>query len=139
MPSSRRWRMRGAVPPWGIVASMELTPRPMPTDARLLPLAGGAGSPDASCACCAPGDGGASRSDVVAETSVAEYLVAGMTCGNCVSHVTADLSALDGVRGVEVDLVAGGVSTVRVLSDDAIDPALIAEAVADGGYEVVPA
>jgi len=107
----------------------------IPLGARVLPLAGAASANDASCACCAPAD-----SAPATEASVtAEYRVAGMTCGNCVSHVTADLSELDGVRGVEVELVAGGVSTVRVASDHVLDPSVVAETVADGGYELVGA
>lgn len=118
---------------------MDISIGPVPAGARELPLVGGAAD-DAGCACCAPGGSTSAAADVAAEASVtAEYRVAGMTCGNCVSHVTADLTALDGVRGVEVDLVAGGVSTVRVLSDRPIDDHVVAEAVADGGYEVVPA
>jgi len=131
----------------------------IPAGARVLPLAGAASANDASCACCGPADSahstttgqtaaaaagvgaaGAGAAGAGAETSVtAEYRVAGLTCGNCVSHVTADLSELDGVRCVEVELVAGGVSTVRVASDRMLDPSVVAETVADGGYELVGA
>jgi copper chaperone len=44
------------------------------------------------------------------------YLVQGMTCGHCVAAVTEELTGIDGVSGVEVDLDAGGTSTVRVTS-----------------------
>ena len=37
------------------------------------------------------------------------YTVTGMTCGHCVSAVTAELSRLPGVDGVHVDLASGGV------------------------------
>jgi copper chaperone CopZ len=52
-----------------------------------------------------------------------------MTCGHCASAVSQEVSALEGVRSVDVDLVAGGVSTVRVVSeaplaDDAVAAAL---------------
>ncbi len=47
-----------------------------------------------------------------------DYLVTGMTCGHCVSAVTSELSALDGAVEVSVDLLAGGVSTVRVTSHE---------------------
>lgn len=117
---------------------MEISLGRVPAGARDLPLLSG-GAVDAGCACCAPADSAAAAPAGPEASVSAEYAVAGMTCQNCVSHVTADLTGLDGVRGVEVDLVAGGVSTVRVLSDAPIDPALIAETVADGGYEVVPA
>jgi copper chaperone CopZ len=117
---------------------MEIETPTMPAGVRELPLMGG-GAADTGCACCAPA-GAAPAARVEHEASVtAEFGVAGMTCQNCVSHVTADLTGLDGVRGVEVDLVAGGVSTVRVLSDEPIDAAAIAEVVADGGYELVTA
>jgi copper chaperone CopZ len=57
------------------------------------------------------------------------YAVQGMTCGHCASAVSAEVSALEGVQSVDVDLVAGGVSTVRVVSampqaDDAVAAAL---------------
>jgi copper chaperone CopZ len=57
------------------------------------------------------------------------YAVQGMTCGHCASAVSAAVSALEGVQSVDVDLVAGGVSTVRVVSamplaDDAVAAAL---------------
>jgi copper chaperone CopZ len=44
------------------------------------------------------------------------FAVQGMTCGHCASAVSAEVSALEGVQSVDVDLVAGGVSTVRVVS-----------------------
>ena len=36
------------------------------------------------------------------------FTVTGMTCGNCVKHVTEELTEIDGVTDVAVDLVAGG-------------------------------
>ena len=36
------------------------------------------------------------------------YTVTGMTCGHCVSAVTSELAALDGVADVQVDLGSGG-------------------------------
>ncbi|GGL57442.1 heavy-metal-associated domain-containing protein [Planomonospora parontospora] len=62
------------------------------------------------------------------------YTVAGMTCGHCVSSVTEEVSAVPGVTGVDVDLAAGRVS---VDSDGPIDPAAVAAAVEEAGYEVV--
>jgi copper chaperone CopZ len=44
------------------------------------------------------------------------YRVDGMTCGHCVSAVTDELTALDDISAVTVDLVAGGTSTVTVTS-----------------------
>lgn len=62
------------------------------------------------------------------------YRVTGMTCEHCVAAVTEELSALDGVTGVAVDLVAGGTSTVTVTSAEPLDSALVAEAVEEAGY-----
>ena len=64
------------------------------------------------------------------------YAVSGMTCGHCVTAVTAELTQLPGVTGVSIDLVAGGTSTVHVVSDDALDDALVRDAVDEAGYEL---
>ena len=40
----------------------------------------------------------------------------GLTCGHCARAVSAELSALDGVLDVEVDVVDGGASLVTVVS-----------------------
>ena len=63
--------------------------------------------------------------------------VSGMTCGHCVSSVSEELEALAGVEQVDVDLNAGGVSTVTITSTGALSPADIGEAVAEAGYLVV--
>ncbi len=63
--------------------------------------------------------------------------VAGLTCGNCVKHVSEELAAIEGVSAVDVDLVAGGTSTVTVTSADALDPAAVEAAVDEAGYELV--
>ena len=64
------------------------------------------------------------------------YGVSGMTCGHCVSAVTAELKELPGVTDVDVDLQAGGVSHVRVVSDAPLDDASVAAAVDDAGYQL---
>jgi copper chaperone CopZ len=61
----------------------------------------------------------------------------GMTCGHCVDAVTEELQALDGVRGVSIELNKGGISTATVSSEADLDPAQIGEAVAEAGYTVV--
>jgi copper chaperone len=61
----------------------------------------------------------------------------GMTCGHCVNAVTEEIEALDGVQGVAVELVKGGISTATVTSIRPLDEATISEAVAEAGYTVV--
>lgn len=66
------------------------------------------------------------------------YLVSGMTCAHCERAVSDELSALDGVSQVDVILVAGGVSSVRVDSADPLDDAEVTSAVGEAGYTLVP-
>lgn len=70
-------------------------------------------------------------------SAVTTIRVSGMTCDHCVHAVTEELSALDGVRGVSVDLVAGGTSTVTVTSDNPLPDESIESAVDEAGYAVV--
>ena len=63
--------------------------------------------------------------------------VSGMTCGHCVSSVSEELESLAGVESVDVDLNAGGISTVTITSNKELSPAEIGEAVAEAGYLVV--
>jgi copper chaperone CopZ len=69
-------------------------------------------------------------------TTTATYRVTGMTCDHCVRAVTDEMSAIPGVRDVEVELVAGGESTVRVVSEDALSDDTVREAVDEAGYEL---
>ena len=63
--------------------------------------------------------------------------VSGMTCGHCVSAVSEEIEALDGVKSVAIDLNAGGISTVTITSSQELSPSEIGEAVAEAGYLVV--
>ncbi|XAS64067.1 cation transporter [Micrococcaceae bacterium Sec5.8] len=63
--------------------------------------------------------------------------VSGMTCGHCVSSVSEELESLAGVEKVDVDLNAGGISTVTITSAGALSSSQIGEAVAEAGYLVV--
>lgn len=69
------------------------------------------------------------------ETTVA---ISGMTCGHCVASVMEELSALDGVVTVEVELNTDGLSRAVITSIEQIDPRQVGEAVAEAGYLVVP-
>lgn len=66
------------------------------------------------------------------------FAVDGMTCGNCVKHVTEELTAIPGVTDVQVDLVTGGSSPVTVTSDAPLTAEAIAAAVDEAGYAVTP-
>jgi copper chaperone len=62
--------------------------------------------------------------------------VSGMTCGHCVTSVTEELTELEGVESVDVDLVAGGVSPVVVNSSRELSADEIGKAVEEAGYSV---
>lgn len=59
------------------------------------------------------------------------YRVAGMTCGHCVSSVTEEVGAIDGVRSVAVDLPTGAVT---VVSEADLDVTAVRAAVEEAGY-----
>ncbi|GAA2511650.1 heavy metal-associated domain-containing protein [Pilimelia columellifera] len=62
------------------------------------------------------------------------YAIDGMTCGHCVSAISAALGELDGVSAVAVDL---GAKSATVTSDRPLDVESVREAVDDAGYELV--
>ena len=64
-------------------------------------------------------------------------LVEGMTCEHCVMSVTEELTELDGVSDVAVQLLPGGRSEVTVTSDGPVTTEALRDAVAEAGYEVV--
>jgi copper chaperone len=57
------------------------------------------------------------------------YTVTGMTCEHCVKAVNEEVSALEGVSAVEIDLVPEGASQVRVTSAHPLDEEKVREAV----------
>lgn len=63
----------------------------------------------------------------------ATYNVTGMTCGHCVSAVTEEVSKIEGVTSVSVDLGSGTVTVEGTTpSNDQIR-----EAIEEAGYELV--
>jgi copper ion binding protein len=62
------------------------------------------------------------------------YSVTGMTCEHCVHAVSEEVGALAGVTSVDVDLVAGGASTVTVTSEAPVSRDAVAAAVDEAGY-----
>lgn len=68
-----------------------------------------------------------------------EVLVSGMTCGHCVSSVVEEISEIDGVAKVAVDLNKGGLSRVTIHSTTPLESAAVDAAVTEAGYEVAHA
>jgi copper chaperone len=61
------------------------------------------------------------------------YAVTGMTCEHCAHAVTEELSALQGVSRVDVDLVPGGQSRVTVTSEAVMTEQSVATALDEAG------
>jgi copper chaperone CopZ len=61
------------------------------------------------------------------------YTVAGMTCGHCVSSVTEEVQAIDGVTDVDVDLATGRLTVTA----DKVETDAVRAAVQDAGYSLV--
>ena len=65
--------------------------------------------------------------------STTTYQVTGMTCGHCVQAVTTEVSGIDGVTDVRVDLESGRVDvTGEGITDEAVRAA-----VDEAGYALV--
>ena len=60
------------------------------------------------------------------------YIVVGMTCDRCVLSVREEVSEVDGIDVVDVDLASG---RLHVRGENVSDAA-VSDAVADAGYEV---
>jgi copper chaperone len=65
--------------------------------------------------------------------SESTYTVTGMTCGHCVASVTEEISEIDGVTDVAVDLPTGAVT---VISSKTLDNADVRAAVEEAGYQL---
>lgn len=65
--------------------------------------------------------------------STSTYTVTGMTCGHCAQSVRQEVSKIDGVTGVDVDLGSGHVT---VESDHPVDESAFEAAIGQAGYSV---
>ena len=110
--------------------------RPEPDPAT--PPSGGGGCGCGGCGCAnaaesVPAEQSASANTAPGARHNQVYSVIGMTCGHCASAVTAEMTALPGVEDVRVDLVAGGTSTVTVISTRPLTDDVVAAALEEAG------
>ncbi len=61
------------------------------------------------------------------------FRATGLTCGHCAQAVSEELSAVPGVDAVEVEVVSGGESVVRVAASREIAGAEVAAALSEAG------
>lgn len=72
--------------------------------------------------------------------STSDYGLTGLTCGHCVNAVTEEVSAIEGVSDVKVDLVTGGTSTLTLTADREVSKDALAAAVDEAGdYQLTDA
>lgn len=98
----------------------------------------------AGCACCAPataapGTPASAETKPTDATVTAAVFVSGMTCSHCVSSVTEELAAIEGVDDVSVELNVGGASRVEIRSSAPIADTQFQSAVEEAGYALAPA
>lgn len=92
---------------------------------------------NSGCSCCSPGNApgdSKEKSSSPEGAVVSDFLVEGMTCSHCVSSVTEELAAIEGVSDVNVNLIAGGTSLVRVASSAKLDTEQVRMAIEEAGY-----
>jgi copper chaperone len=65
--------------------------------------------------------------------TIQTFTVAGMSCEHCVRAVTDEVAKLAGAEDVSVDLASG---SLTVASREGLDPADVAAAVDEAGYEL---
>lgn len=76
------------------------------------------------------GNGAAAAGDATSVT----YNVTGMHCGHCAASVTEEVSTIQGVTAVDVDVTAG---RVTVTSTQPLPIAAVQAAVDEAGYQLV--
>jgi len=65
--------------------------------------------------------------------STTTHGLTGLTCGHCVNAVTEEVSEIDGVTDVEVELVAGGTSTLTITAEGEVPADALAAAIDEAG------
>ena len=68
------------------------------------------------------------------EAIASTYNVTGMHCGHCAASVTEEVSAIDGVTAVDVDVEGG---RVTVTSTRQLDLVSVEAAIGEAGYQLV--
>lgn len=61
------------------------------------------------------------------------FRATGLTCGHCAQAVSEELSAVPGVDAVEVEVVSGGESVVRVAASREIASSEVTAALSEAG------
>lgn len=61
----------------------------------------------------------------------------GLTCNHCALSVTEEVSEVEGVESVVVDVVKDGESTVTIEHTEPVSDTAINAAIAEAGYDVV--
>lgn len=69
----------------------------------------------------------------MSDPTVQRFTVEGMTCDHCVAAVKEELGRLPGVGSVRVELSSG---EVEITTTELLDPAEVAAAVDEAGYEL---
>ena len=64
----------------------------------------------------------------------ATYQASGLTCSHCASSVQEEISEITGVTSVNVDVVKGGSSTIKVVSEYPLALSDVESAVQEAGY-----
>ena len=66
-------------------------------------------------------------------STTSTWTVTGMTCGHCAASVTEEITEIDGVEGLVVDVPTG---QVTVTSAAPLDVAAVKAAVEEAGYQL---
>ncbi|MCK5127836.1 MAG: heavy-metal-associated domain-containing protein [candidate division Zixibacteria bacterium] len=75
----------------------------------------------------------ATKASATVESNQIVLAVSKMTCGGCATHVTKTLTAIDGVKNVDIDLKEG-TATVTCDEKKKADPSQLVAAVVKAGY-----